>query len=147
MTTNAMNNDNTNTTAPKFREEGKGYTLSMLDAGYTPVYYGFNCRPRQVRYYKVEKSVETVLGGHCSRSVAEAFLAKVKKGYDKAMARHADLDAQASRAENAFRTAPSSDARNYARKERNRLATAHYNHSFKVDALADCVKKLEAYLA
>lgn len=146
MNTNAMNNDTTTNPAPKFREEGKGYDLSMLDAGYTPVYYGFNCRPRQVRYYKVEKSVETVLGGYCSRSVAEAFLAKVKKGHEKAVARSTELSEKADLADEAFRNT-SGHSRDYARKERNRLQTAHYNHSFKVEALADCVKKLEAYLA
>jgi hypothetical protein len=81
-----MNNDSPQPTQPvneKFRPEGSGYTLSMLDASYSPVYYGFNCRPRQVKYYKVMKSVEDVLKGYTSKSVALAFLEKVKKMQEK----------------------------------------------------------------
>jgi uncharacterized coiled-coil DUF342 family protein len=81
-----MNNDSPQPTQPvkeKFRPEGSGYTLSMLDASYSPVYYGFNCRPRQVKYHKVMKSVEDVLEGKTSKSVALAFFDKVKKMQEK----------------------------------------------------------------
>lgn len=135
------------TTKPKFRNEGEGLPASSLDTGYTPVYYGFNCRPRQVRYYKVEKSVELILDGSVSRSNTEAFLAKVKVKQEKAIARLLELDEKTTRADNAFRNGTSSDARKYAVKERNRLATAHYNHSFTVDGYTKAVESVEKYLA
>lgn len=81
-----MNNDSPQPIQPvneKFRPEGSGYTLSMLDASYSPVYYGFNCRPRQVKYYRVIKSVEDVMKGMTSKSVALAFFEKIKKMQEK----------------------------------------------------------------
>jgi hypothetical protein len=143
MNTNAMNT----TTTAKFAEEGKGFSLSSLPTGYTAVYYGFNCRPRQVRYYKVEKSCEDILAGYASRSTASAWLAKVKALHAKAVARKEELDAAIARADKQMREGGSRDAREYARKERNRLENAWGNHEYKVSAFADCIAKVEARLA
>jgi hypothetical protein len=146
MNTNAMNNNTTTTTA-KFAEEGKGFSLSSLPTGYTAVYYGFNCRPRQVKYYKVEKSCKDILAGSASRSTASAWLAKVKALHAKALARKEELEEAIGRADKQVREGGSRDAREYARKERNRLENAWGNHEYKVSSFADCIAKVEAHLA
>ena len=145
-TTNAMNITATTTTA-KFAEEGKGFSLSSLPTGYTAVYYGFNCRPRQVRYYKVEKSCEDILAGYASRSTATAWLAKVRDLHAKAMARQQELDEKIARADKQMRESGSRDAREYARKERNRLENAWGNHRYKLSAFANSIEKVEKHLA
>jgi hypothetical protein len=147
MTTNAMNTTTTTTTTAKFADEGKGYSLSSLPTGYTAVYYGFNCTPRQVRYYKVEKSCEDILAGSASRSIASAWLSKVKELHTKALARKEELDGAIARADKQMREGGSRDAREYARKERNRLENAWGRHEYKVTAFADCIKSVEAHLA
>jgi hypothetical protein len=135
-----------NVTQVKFADEGKGYSLSSLPTGYTAVYYGFNCTPRQVKYYKVEQSCKDILAGSASRSTASAWLAKVKELHTKALARREDLGDGINRADEAMRNG-SRDASEYARKERNRLENAWGRHEYKVTAFADCIKSVEAHLA
>lgn len=145
MNTNAMNNENTTTT--KFRKEGEGYDLSMLPAGYTPVYYGFNCRPRQVRYYKVEESCKDILEGRASRSTTEKFLAKVRDNLAKAEALSLDLQAKSVAAEEVRINGKDSLTRQLARKERDRIDGRRSENDHKIYAFKDIIGKIEKYLA
>lgn len=148
MTTNAMNNENTTTTTTsKFRKEGEGYDLSMLPAGYTPVYYGFNCRPRQVRYYKVEESCKDILEGRASRSTTEKFLAKVRDNLAKAEATAAELRAKSEAAEAVRINGADSLTRKLARKERDRIDGRRSENDHKIYAFKNIIDKIEKYLA
>lgn len=142
MTTNAMN---TNTT--KFQPEGEGYDLSMLPAGYTPVYYGFNCRPRQVRYYKVEESCHDILAGRASRSTTEKFLAKVRDNLAKAEALSLELQAKSAAAEEVRRNGKDSLTRRLAMKERDRVDGRRSENDHKIYAFKDIIGKVEKHLA
>lgn len=134
-------------TNPKFRPEGTGYTLEMLPTGYTPVYYSFNCRPRQVKYYKVERTVENILKGCASRSVAERVLAKVKASKAGSDEHQALLKQKEKSAYDRMCTEQDEQIRRLLRKEYHSMANAHYNGTFKNEALAKAVADLTAYLS
>lgn len=147
-----MNNDTTPPSQPvkeKFRPEGQGYTMTMLDISYSPVYYGFNCRPKQVKYYKVIKSVEDVLDGKTSKSVALSFVDKVKKSYEKHQA-----TLQKYKDEIASLTAKENDpareyySRKYFRDEIRKVENKLYsdNHYCKERDLSKAIKELEEYI-
>lgn len=146
-----MSSNDTNATpaAPafRFREEGQGYTLAMLPITYSPVYYGFNCRPRQVKYYKVERSVEEIENGHVSRSNTVLFLAKLKSGYEKALAKLGEYEAESKRCDERRQNSSHSELREMYLKKRNAADTRAYNYSFKVRSLEDCVRRVEKLLA
>ena len=147
-----MNNDPSQPTQPvkeKFRPEGSGYTLSMLDTAYSPVHYGFNCRPRQVKYYKVIKSVEDVLEGKTSKSVAIAFFEKVKKSYEKhqgTLQKYKDEIESLKAKEND--PAREYYSRRYFRDEIKKVENKLYsdNHYCKERDLSKAITELEAYI-
>jgi len=131
---------------PKFKNEGEGYPLKSLDTSYSPVYYGFNCRPRQVKYYKMERGVETILKGYCSRSVAEAYLTIIEAKWKQADDKYHEYDGQI---EDLQKQCLETDysIRKHIRKTINQIANRQYNHGFKVRGIGDCVSKVKAYLA
>ena len=131
---------------PKFRKEGEGYDLNMLDCTYTPVYYGFKCRPRQVKYYKVERSVEDVLKGNVSRPNVLTFRVKIQVNLEKAQAKQEDYKTQLAKIEKDMEGL-SYSAKQHLRKAYHALDTRAYNHSHKVDGLTACVQQLTDYLA
>lgn len=140
-----MTNENT-ASNPKFRKEGEGYDLNMLDCTYTPVYYGFNCRPRQVKYHKVERSVEDVLKGSVSRPNALTFRVKIQVNLEKAQAKQEDYKKQLAKIEKDMEGL-SYSAKQHLRKAYHALDTRAYNHSYKVDAYIACIQQLTDYLA
>lgn len=131
---------------PKFRKEGEGYSLDMLDCTYTPVYYGFNCRPRQVKYHKVERSVEDVLKGNVSRPNVLTFRVKIQVNLEKAQAKQEDYKKQLAKIEKDMEGL-SYSAKQHLKKAYHALDTRAYNHSDKVNAYTACVQQLTDYLA
>jgi hypothetical protein len=147
-----MNNDSPQPTQPvkeKFRPEGSGYTLSMLDASYSPVYYGFNCRPRQVKYHKVMKSVEDVLEGKTSKSVALAFFDKVKKMQEKhnATLKKYEDEIEELKVKEQDQTREYY-SRKYFREEINKIESKLYsdNNTCKQSDLVKAIKQLGEYI-
>jgi len=138
-----MTTENTN---QKFATTGGGYNPKLLSCTYTPVYYGFNCSPRQVRYYKVEKSVEEVIKGGYYRDDVVEFLNKVNQSYEKAKATQDKYNLEIAKLENEKATA-SSNLRQYIRKQIVSVSNREYNNSFKVRGLQVCVDRLTAHLA
>jgi hypothetical protein len=138
-----MTTENTN---QKFATNGGGYNPKLLSCTYTPVYYGFNCSPRQVRYYKVEQSVEEVIKGGYYRDDVVEFLNKVNQSYEKAKATQDKYNLEIAKLENEKATA-SSNLRQYIRKQIVSVSNREYNNSFKVRALQVCVDRLTAHLA
>ena len=116
----------------KFAEEGKGRSLALLSDSASPVYYGFNCTPRQVRYYKVEKSVEEILKGGYTRTDVVQFLEKVKKKLTKAQDKFAEYETKYEEAKSKMETCTDYSARQLFRKERDRLETKAYNYEYEV---------------
>lgn len=114
----------------KFAEEGKGRSLALLSDSASPVYYGFNCTPRQVRYYKVEKSVEEILKGGYTRTDVEKFLAKVKEKMCKAETKYAEYEAKLEELRKKRQTCSDYGTRQILRKEENKLETRMMNYEY-----------------
>jgi predicted nucleic acid-binding Zn-ribbon protein len=135
-------------TETKFAEEGKGRSIALLSDSASPVYYGFNCTPRQVRYYKVEKSVEEILKGGYTRKDVEQFLEKVKAKMCKAENKFAEYETKYKEAESKMSSCTDYSARQLFRKERDRLETKAYNYEYEVLGLYQrAVENLTKYLA
>lgn len=142
-------NDNNNATTPatkSFRKEGEGFDLSMLPTGHTPVYYGFNCRPRQVKYYKVEKAAENILDGYASRSVAVAWVAKVKEKLAATEAKIAELNAKAELYDVLRSSGSDFATRDLAHKARNKTYNQVSNLEHRASDFKTCIEKVEAML-
>jgi len=118
------------TSVPKFVENGRD--AGLLDSTPQPVYYGFNCTPRQVKYYRLSKSVETILAGGFTRKSVEAFLEKVKANQAKAVktAEGHSQKIEMLQAEKA--KANSSMARELFRKKIGQIETRKYNYEYDV---------------
>ena len=114
----------------KFAEEGKGRSLALLSDSASPVYYGFNCTPRQVRYYKVEKSVEEILKGGYTRTDVEKFLAKVKEKMCKAETKYAEYEAKLEELRKKRQTCSDYETRQILRKEENKLENRMSNYEY-----------------
>ena len=124
-----MINENTNT-KPKFAEETAGVfaDASSLDCSASAVYYGFNCTPRQVRYYKVEKSVKAILAGGFTRSSVEKFLGKVKEKMSKAELKFAEYEDKLKEVRAKREACTDYQTRQILRKEENKVETRSYRH-------------------
>lgn len=132
----------------KFAEEGKGRSLALLSDSASPVYYGFNCTPRQVRYYKVEKSVEEILKGGYTRTDVEKFLDKVKEKMSKAENKFAEYEAKAKEIQTKREACTDYTVRQVLRKEQNKMETKAYNYEYEVVGLYQrAVEKLTQFLA
>ena len=120
-----------------FADESAGAfaDASTLDTSASPVYYGFNCTPRQVRYYKVERSVEQILKGGYTRSSVVKFLDKVKEKMSKAENKFAEYETKYKEAQSKMETCTDYSARKLFRKERDRLETKAYNYENEVVGL------------
>lgn len=128
-----MINENTNT-KPKFAEETAGVfaDASSLDCSASAVYYGFNCTPRQVRYYKVEKSVKAILAGGFTRSSVEKFLGKVKEKMSKAELKFAEYEDKLKEVRAKRESCTDYQTRQILRKEENKVETRAYNYENEV---------------
>jgi len=134
----------------KFADESAGVfaDASTLDTSASPVYYGFNCTPRQVRYYKVEKSVESIMKGGFTRSSVVKFLDKIKEKMSKTENKFAEYETAYKTAQSKMETCTDSSARKLFRKERDRLETKAYNYENEVVSMYQrAVEKLTQYLA
>ena len=140
--TKTMNTNNTSKIAP----EGQGRSIRFLSPAYTPVYYGFNCRPRQVKYYKVEDSTERVLEGGYDRQGITDFIGKVNNGYLKSRSTCDGYRLEIQSLDCAIRDSQSQLVRDSLRKQRNALETKFLNLNYKVNALKDCIDKMTALL-
>lgn len=135
-------------TKPKFAEEGKGRSACILSDSAAPVYYRLNCTPRQVRYYKVEKSVEMILEGGFTRKDVEQFLEKVKAKMSKAENKFAEYEAKYKEAQSKMETCTDYSARQLFRKERDKMETKAYNYEYNVVSLYQrAVENLTKFLA
>jgi hypothetical protein len=141
-----MEQANDKAVTPRFRNEGEGYPLKSLDTSYTPVYYGFNCTPRQVKYYRMEKGVEMILKGYCSRSVAEAYLAIIEAKWKQADDKYHEYETKIEELNNESKGLAHSIRKHY-RKSINQIANRQYNYGFKVRGIGDCVARVKSYLA
>jgi hypothetical protein len=127
-----MNTENINP-KQKFAVEGVLHAdASSLDCTVTAVYYGFNCSPRQVRYYKLDKSVESILQGGYTRSSIVNFLFKVKEKMQKAELKHAEYKEKAEGVRLKQNTSTDSLTRQVLRKEACRIETKMYNYEYEV---------------
>jgi len=124
-----MTTENTNT-KPKFAEETAGSyaDASNLDCSASAVYYGFNCTPRQVRYYKVEKSVKYILAGGFTRSSVEKFLGKVKEKMSNAELKFAEYEDKFKAIRTKMEVCTDYQTRQILRKETNKAETRAYNY-------------------
>lgn len=131
---------------PKFATHGRSF-LTLLSAAVTPTYYGFNCRPRQIKYRAVEKSVEEIKQGKYIREDAEALLVMVKANLAKAEAKRDEYRANIEHLEKKIAECTDSEARRMFRKERDKVETRMYNYDYDtVKTLAVAKSDLEAYL-
>jgi vacuolar-type H+-ATPase subunit I/STV1 len=128
-----MTTENTYT-KPKFAEETAGVfaDASSLDCSASAVYYGFNCTPRQVRYYKVEKSVKEILAGGFTRSSVEKFLGKVKEKMSKAELKFAEYEDKLKEVRARREACTDYQTRQILRKEENKVETRAYNYENEV---------------
>lgn len=137
-------------TKNKFADESAGVfaDASTLDTSASPVYYGFNCTPRQVRYYKVERSVEQILKGGFTRSSVVKFLEKVKEKMSNAESKFAEYKTKAKEIETKREACTDYAVRQVLRKEQNKLETKAYNYEYEVVGLYQrAVQNLTQYLA
>lgn len=132
---------------PKFATHGRSF-LSLLSAAVTPTYYGFNCRPRQIKYRAVEKSVEDIKQGKYIREDAEALLVMIKANLAKAETKADEYHAKIEHFDKKIADVSiDSEARRMFRKERNKVETRMYNYKYDtIKTLADAQSDLEAYL-
>lgn len=143
-----MSNPEETQTKNKFAEEGRGRSLALLSDSASPVYYGFNCTPRQVRYYKVEKSVEEILKGGYTRTDVEKFLEKVKEKMSNAESKFAEYKTKAKEIETKRESCSDYSVRQVLRKEQNKIETKAYNYEYEVVSLYQrAVQSLTQYLA
>jgi hypothetical protein len=134
-----------NTTYPNagFTPEGEGYSLDMLSTTYAPVYYGFNCRPRQIKYRPIEESCLKILSGKASLSVAKAFYEKLKPIYDKTCQQIEKLKQDAQVVEDKRNACKDYATRQLLIKERNRIENRIYGElESKKDTLGHYVEKI-----
>lgn len=131
----------------KFAEEGSGRSISLLSDSASAVYYGFNCRPRQVRYYKVEKSVEEILKGGYTRKDVESFLTKVKSKLEKSKAKVSEYKAKIDGIRKSVSECDYPSIRDAFRKEANRVETRMLNYEYEtVKLYQNAVDALEKFL-
>lgn len=145
-----MSNPEETQTKNKFADESAGAfaDASTLDTSASPVYYGFNCRPRQVRYYKVERSVEQIMKGGYTRSSVEKFLEKVKEKMSNAESKFAEYKTKAKEIETKRESCSDYSVRQVLRKEQNKIETKAYNYEYEVVSLYQrAVQSLTQYLA
>lgn len=130
---------------PKFKEDG--FDATTLECTPSPVYYGFNCTPRQVRYYRLDKSVEAILKGGFTRQSVQAFLEKVKTKQAKAMTTSEGYDEKIKNLQNELSSQTSSVARNLIRKKIGQIETRKYNYEYDVlNRYENAVTKIEEFL-
>jgi hypothetical protein len=133
------------TSVPKFVENGKD--AGYLDTTPQPVYYGFNCTPRQVRYYRLEKSVESILAGGYTRQSVEAFLEKVKANQAKAVKTAEGHDQKMATLQAEKANAVGHIARELFRKKIGQVETRKYNYKYDVlDKYERAVNALTTFL-
>lgn len=137
---------NTEENKPKFATHGES-RLFLLSAAVTPTYYGFNCRPRQIKYRAVEKSVEAIKSGNYIREDAVALLEQVKANLVKAQVKVDEYKSKIEHFDQKVHCSMDSETRNMFRKERNKVETRLYNYKYDtIKTLTDARDKLEAYL-
>ena len=142
-----MNQENNPVPVIKFAEEGSGRSISLLSDSASAVYYGFNCRPRQVRYYKVEKSVEEILKGGYTRKDVESFLTKVKSKLEKSKAKVSEYKAKIAGLELSISECDYHQIRDAFRKQKNQVETRMINYEYEtVKLYKDAVDALEKFL-
>ena len=129
-----MNQENNPVPVIKFAEETAGVfaDASSLNCSASAVYYGFNCTPRQVRYYKVEKSVKQILAGGFTRSSVEKFLGKVKEKMSKAELKFAEYEDKLKVIRAKRESCTDYQTRQILRKEENKVETRTYNYESEV---------------
>ena len=145
-----MSNQEEIQTKNKFADESAGVfaDASNLDTSASPVYYGFNCTPRQVRYYKVEKSVEQILKGGFTRSSVIKFLDKVKEKMVKAETKFAEYEDKAKEIQAKREACTDYTVRQVLRKEQDKMETKAYNYENDVVSLYQrAVENLTKFLA
>lgn len=118
------------TSVPKFVENGRD--AGYLDTTPQPVYYGFNCTPRQVKYYRLDKSVEAILAGGYTRKSVEAFLEKVKANQAKAVKTAEGHDQKIAMLQAEKAKAVGHMARELFRKKIGQIETRKYNYEYDV---------------
>lgn len=142
-----MSNQENNPVIVKFAEEGKGRSIALLSDSASPVYYGFNCTPRQVRYYKIEKSVEEILNGGFTKNDIISFLTKVLNKLDKAKAKLAEYKAKMNGLNESVMKCESYQIRQTLRKEANKVETRMLNYEYDtVQKYQKAVDDIEKFL-
>ena len=132
----------------KFAEEGKGRDISLLSDSASPVYYGFNCTPRQVRYYKVENSVKEILLGGYTRKDVEKFTAKVKEKMIKSENKFAEYETKAKEIQTKREACTDFEIRKVLRKEQAKMETKAFDYEYNVVSLYQrAFEKLTQFLA
>lgn len=120
-----------NNTKPKFADESTGLdALKYLDCTPAPVYYGFNCTPRQIRYYGIDKSVESIQQGRYTRSSVEKYLEKVKQNMCKAEQKYAEYEDKVKALNDKINACTESQTRHLLRKEAGRIETRMCNYEY-----------------
>lgn len=142
-----MSNQENSPVIVKFAEEGKGRSIALLSDSASPVYYGFNCTPRQVRYYKIEKSVEEILKGGYTKNDIISFLTKVKSKLEKAKAKHAEYQAKLNGIRDSVLKCEYYQIRETLRKEANKVETRMFNYEYDtVQKYQKAVDDIEKFL-
>lgn len=134
-----------NTTYPSagFTKEGEGYSLDMLSTTWSPVYYGFNCRPRQIKYRPIEKSCENIMSGKTSLSVAKAYYAKLFSILKKANEKTEQLKAEENYIKDKLLDTRDYTSRQLLKKEQNRIENKIWGDlDDKVTSLTHFVEKI-----
>lgn len=135
-------------TTPKFADEATGRDACNLDCTISPVYYGFNCYPRQVKYYRLDKSVESVLNGGFTRSSVEKYLGKIKEKMSKSELKHAEYDAKVKALRVKQDACTDYQTRQILRKEGAKVETRMYNYEYEtLGKYRNAVEKLTKFLA
>lgn len=134
----------------KFADETAGVfaDASTLDTSASPVYYGFNCTPRQVRYYKVEKSVEQILKGGFTRSSVVKFLDKIKEKMSQSENKFAEYETKVKELETKRTACLDSSVRKLLRKEQTKIENRMYDYEYSVvGKYQKAVQSLTEFLA
>ena len=129
----------------KFKENG--FDATTLECTPSPVYYGFNCSPRQVKYYRLDKAVESILAGGFTKKSVQAYLEKVKTKMQKSVATSEGYDKKIEELRNEMAKCGSSQLRNLVRKRIGQVETRAYNYEYDtLDRYERAVEKLTKFL-
>lgn len=137
-----MNQENNPVPVIKFAEERNARSILLLSDSASAVYYGFNCSPRQVRYYKVDKSVEEILKGGFAKKDVESFLTKVKSKLEKSKAKMSEYKQKIESLELSISECDYYQIRDAFRKQKNKVETRMINYEY--DTLKKYQKAVDA---